>query len=101
MDDRLITSTFFKATGRNSYIPTESCHHKTWLKSVPRSQFDRLKRNCTLTSHFEKQVPLLKNRFIEKGFNVDVLGEEINHVRGLDRNSRLTNKILSNVSQKF
>ena len=42
-----VTSTFFKDTDRNAFIPTDSCHHAPWIKGVPKSQYLRLKRNCT------------------------------------------------------
>lgn len=38
--------TYLKPTDHNSFIPIDSCHHRSWPHSVPRSQFVRLRRNC-------------------------------------------------------
>lgn len=47
-----ITSTYFKSTDRNSFIPLDSCHHHSLLKSVPCSQFIHLRYNCTKVEEF-------------------------------------------------
>lgn len=59
--ESFITSTYFKPTDRNSFIPNYSCHHASWLRSVPKSQYLRLKRNCTQQSAFLAQAPFLLN----------------------------------------
>lgn len=38
-DGCLVTTTHFKETDRNAFIPLTSCHHPTWLSAVPKSQF--------------------------------------------------------------
>lgn len=86
---------------RNSYIPTDSCHHRTWLETVPQSQFIRLRRNCTMVSDFDTQVPLLKNRLIEKGYNAAILNKKISQVRSLDWKSLIADKPKPNETQKF
>lgn len=42
----LYTRTFFKATDRNGYIPTSSCHYPKWKSSIPKGQLLRLRLNC-------------------------------------------------------
>lgn len=34
-ENSLITSTHFKSTDRNGYIPKNSCHHRPWLDNIP------------------------------------------------------------------
>lgn len=41
------TKSYLKPTDKNGFIPIDSCHHPTWLKSVPKGQFKRIRRNCT------------------------------------------------------
>lgn len=53
-----------------------------------------------MVSDFDTQVPLLKNRFIEKGYNLAILDKEITQVRSLIRNSMLAVKIKPNETQK-
>ena len=72
-DNEFSTSTFFKATDRNSFIPLNSCHHNQWLKSVPKSQYLRLRRNCSDPLEFSEQAKVLTSRFLEKGYNIESL----------------------------
>lgn len=74
-----------KSTDRNQFIPTDSCHHQNWLRSVPLSQFLRLGRNCTNIQDFEIQATILKNTFLEKGYSNHDLDQEIQKVCILDR----------------
>lgn len=82
-------STYFKSTDRNGFIPVDSCHHVSWLNSVPRSQFLRLRRNCTEKETFFEQAKILKSRFEDKGYNTDDLNLEIQKAVSIDRKSLL------------
>lgn len=86
-DKQLVTKTFFKATDRNGYIPVDSCHHAVWLKSVPRNQLLRIRRNCTDLSDFYYQVDILKSRFVDKGYQSSLIDDEINKISLADRDS--------------
>lgn len=68
-DQQFIFSTYFKPTDRNVYIPIDSCHHKSWPRSIPKSRFLRLRRNCTDIDTFSTQATVLKERFLEKGYS--------------------------------
>lgn len=92
MEDHLEFKTYFKPTDRNGYIPVESCHQEQWLKAIPRGQFLRLRRNCSKTSDFLVQSQLLKKRFLEKGYGLDHLDEEINAVLAVERTATLTER---------
>lgn len=75
-----MTSTYFKSTDWNSYIGQGSCHHPFWLKGVPKSQFIRLRRKCTIYDDYIKQSMVLRARFIEKGYSADELDGIISDV---------------------
>lgn len=77
VDQHLEFKTYFKPTDRNGYIPSDSCHHAQWLRSVPRSQFLRLRRNCSNISDYYAQSRVLKDRFVAKGYNARDLDAEI------------------------
>lgn len=62
------TKTFFKATDRNSYIPTMSCNFRPWLDNIPRVQFMRMRKNCTQDDDFETQSKMLSKMFRDKGY---------------------------------
>lgn len=42
----LETLTYFKSSDRNSHLGVTSCHHLSWLRSKPKSQFLCLRGNC-------------------------------------------------------
>lgn len=90
--DTLVTSTYFKATDRNSFIPRDSCHHRPWLDSVPKSQFIRMRRNCTRVDDFDTQTRMLRNRLCDKGYDLTTLNNKIEEVRMLDRDSLLVDR---------
>lgn len=85
----LFTSTHFKETDRNAYIPLSSCHHPSWLNSVPLSQFQRIRRNCTNTSDYHSQALVLKQRFLDKGYLENDIDITINKVATMDRSQML------------
>lgn len=87
-----VFSTHFKSTDRNGYIPTDSCHHNSWIKSVPRSQFLRLRRNCTDCDTFMVQARMLKDRFVEKGYSSSDLDKEIENACKVDREALLQDR---------
>ncbi|KAM9324544.1 uncharacterized protein PAF06_000603 [Gastrophryne carolinensis] len=68
---QLLSCTYFKPTDRNGYVPRTSCHHPRWLETIPKSQFIRLRRNCTSIEDFDAQSSLLSQRFSEKGYDMD------------------------------
>lgn len=99
--DSFITSTFCKSTDRNSYIPGDSCHHASWLRSVPKSQYMRLKRNCTEPEEFLVQAETLTQRFLDKGYPKKSLSDTLNQVMLLDRadllKERSSKQVMDNV----
>lgn len=92
-DGQLSTATYFKNTDRNSYIPTDSCHHEAWLRSVPKSQLIRLKRNCSDHEEFLAQADVLIGRFLEKGYSEVSLKTTLDEVATLDRRTLLNHKV--------
>lgn len=86
LDKQLVTKTFFKATNWNGYITVNSCHHSSWLKSVPRSQLIRIRWNCTNLLDFYHQADILKSRFVDKGYQFSLIDEKINKISLLDKN---------------
>lgn len=84
-DGKLQTRTFFKPTDKNGYIPVDSHHHTRWINNIPKSQFMRIRKNCTQMADFESQAVLLKSRFLDKGYQESILDKTISEVKKLDR----------------
>lgn len=89
---RFVTSTYFKPTDRNSYIPVDSCHHGSWLRSVPKGQYMRLKHNCTEPNEFLTQADVLTNRFVEKGYSLESLQVTLGQVAQMNRADLLSDR---------
>lgn len=64
---------FTKPTAGNSFLHYKSCHHPQWLNNIPKSQFCRLKKNCTRNDDYENQSKTLKEKFLDKGFPADLV----------------------------
>lgn len=88
-EGRIVTSTFFKLTYRNGYIPLDSCHHPSWLSAVPKGQFLRLRRNCTDLVEFHREAEILRSRFLAKGYDSGSLDLTIKEVGTRDRQTLL------------
>lgn len=79
-EDKLSTKAFFKTTDQNSYIPVQSGHHPQWLRNIPKGQFMHIRRNCSQDSDYAIQAAVIKQRFIEKGYNEPSLDKMIEEV---------------------
>lgn len=90
--NRIGTRTFFKATDRNGFVPTNSCHHPQWLVAVPKGQYMRIRRNYDNLIDFHTQSDILTQRFCEKGYSLEDLTKTKNQVLSMDRESLLIPK---------
>ncbi|CAH2321250.1 Hypothetical predicted protein, partial [Pelobates cultripes] len=91
-DGKIHTKTFFKKVCTNTAIDQTSCHYKPWLESAPKSQFLRIRRNCSQINDFNEQSLVLKKQFIEKNYSCTFLDSTIDTVRNKPRESLLTYK---------
>lgn len=71
----------------------DSCHHRPWLSSIPKSQFMRLRRNCSDPHVFRAQAKILTDRFLEKGYSIESLLSVLNEVENMNRDSLLQDKL--------
>ncbi|XP_077117206.1 uncharacterized protein LOC143773738 [Ranitomeya variabilis] len=72
-DGMLTTTVFRKPTATNSLLHASSLHPKSTINSIPISQYLRIKRICSEDDQFEAQARILKNRFLERGYNRRVI----------------------------
>ncbi|KAL2095452.1 hypothetical protein ACEWY4_010171 [Coilia grayii] len=70
---KLETSVYRKATDRNSLLMHSSYHPPSMKKSLPYSQFLRVRRICSTDNEFENQAKVVYDRFINKGYDTDNL----------------------------
>lgn len=61
----------FKSTDGNGHIPVSSCHQPRWVVNVPKGQFTCIMRNCSKLSDYIEQSNMIKQRFIDKGYDAE------------------------------
>ncbi|XP_063796437.1 uncharacterized protein LOC134958036 [Pseudophryne corroboree] len=91
-DDTLKTKTFRKVTDSNVYIEMGSLHHPNWLDGIPFSQFTRIKWNCSDQTICNEQILETTNRFINKGYSVDLINKARIKVENINRDDLLKEK---------
>uniref|UniRef100_A0A803JJ97 Helix-turn-helix domain-containing protein n=1 Tax=Xenopus tropicalis TaxID=8364 RepID=A0A803JJ97_XENTR len=67
------TDTYRKPCSGNSLLRADSCHPSHLFKGIPLGQFLRLRRNCSTDEAFVKQACLLRDRFLERGYTMNLL----------------------------
>lgn len=77
--NKIHAKNFTKPTAGNSFLHYNSCHHPRWLNNIPKSQFCRLKKNCTRSEDYDIQSQALKDKFLKKGFPVDLVETAHSH----------------------
>ncbi|OCT89306.1 hypothetical protein XELAEV_18017926mg [Xenopus laevis] len=87
---KLETCLYRKPTDCNGFIIKKSCHHKKWLNSIPYSQFNRIKRNCSKPSDYEKECQILSSQLIDKGYDEKLIQEAKSLCDKKDRKELIT-----------
>lgn len=85
-------STYFKQTDYKGCIPSDNCHHKSWLHSVSKSQFLRLRMNCANLDTFKNQANVLRQRFLDKGYDQGEVNLDLSRVLQIERSALLVDK---------
>ncbi|CAJ0950878.1 unnamed protein product [Ranitomeya imitator] len=65
----ITTNVFRKSTATNTLLHATSSHHPQTFRSVPISQFLRIKHICSDDDTFEQQARILKNNLQQRGYN--------------------------------
>ena len=91
-DQKLYTDLFVKPTDTNSYLKYDSAHPPNCKKSIPYSQFLRIKRICQNEQYFLTHAETKKQEFKTKGYPEKELERALNEVKNKDRNDLLNPK---------
>jgi len=88
--DRTIYSDLFcKPTDSHNYLLYESSHPPHLKRSLPFSQFLRVRRICSKISDFDKNAALIGKHFIRRNYPEDLITEAMLKARRLDREQLL------------
>lgn len=63
----------------SSYLHFSNCHHPRLISNIPKSQFCRLRHNCTRSEDYIEQGDLFKQTFLEKGYPSSLVQEACTH----------------------
>lgn len=67
-ENKLCSNLFRKSTDRNSILHGQSYHPLPLKKSLPISQFNRIRRICTTDQDYEEQAEDMERRFLERQY---------------------------------
>ena len=90
--NKLLTTVYCKPTDRRNFLHYTSAHPRSLIKSIPYSQALRLKKICAETSKLSKNLQVLKESFINRGFKEKFLDTEFQRLSEIERDALLTPK---------
>ena len=90
--DKLLTTVYCKSTDRRNFLHYISAHPRSLIKSISYSQAFRLKKICAETSELSKNLQVLKESFINRGFKEKFLDTEFQRLSEIGRDALLTPK---------
>lgn len=89
----LTTDLYRKPTDRNTLLRRDSYHPTPLKKSLPISQFNRIKRICGSTERYEKQKQNMKERFQMRGYPEEWIDEASKRFDNISQEECLQPKI--------
>ncbi|KAK3746092.1 hypothetical protein QZH41_004617 [Actinostola sp. cb2023] len=87
--DRLQTSVFYKETATHNYLHYNSSHPSHCKRSIPYSQFLRLRRLCSDNNDFLARSTEMKTFFIHRGYLSSSLDDDLRKIMSIDRQDAL------------
>ncbi|XP_040196442.1 uncharacterized protein LOC120929219 [Rana temporaria] len=84
-DGKINSTLFRKETAGNTILHAGSFHPEPLKRSIPFSQFLRIRRNCSLEDDFHEQCNALSLRLSSRGYTKTCLRKAFNRVKALDR----------------
>ena len=91
-NNTLQTTLYRKPTDQQSYLHAHSDHTKSLKRSMPCSQALRIKTICSTLTEYKTHCAILKENFIERGYEENILKDEIDKVDNIDRKELLRKK---------
>lgn len=84
-----------------SYLWTVVTNQIVVTVRVPGSQFLLMRRNCTDTDTFKSQAMVLRQRFLDKGYDQFDVDLELQNILKVDRGSLLADKPRQSLDESF
>ena len=81
--NKLLTTVYCKPADRINFLHYSSAHPRSSIESIPYSQALRMKKICAETSELSKNLQVLKESFINRGFKEKFLDTEFQRYQKL------------------
>ena len=86
---KIETDLYVKPTDTHQYLLPSSCHPRHCKESIPYSQALRLKRICSKDETYQTRMREMKQHFLQRGYNEQILESQFQKVAGLTRDETL------------
>ncbi len=100
-NNKLETTLYTKPTDRKKYLHYTSAHTKPNKTGIPKSQFIRLRRIISNEQEFDKQIQILENKFVERGYPKKLINNAKEYIKQTPRSLTLTKHSADQKQQKF
>ena len=100
-DHALSTDLYAKKTDTNNYLRFDSAHHPGCKRSLPYSQFLRIKRICQDEERFKFHAEKMAKTFEEKGYPKTLITEALKKASEKDRSQLLQPRIPTPTDKEF
>ena len=97
--NHLLVELYTKPTDTHNYLHFQSYHPSHTKRGGPYGQFLRVRRNCTLDSDYEKHSSYIKDKYVQRGYPLDLVENSRQKARNSDR-KKLLNPIHLNKNNK-
>ena len=89
-DRKLYTDLYCKPTDAHNYLLYNSCHPQHLTRSLPYSQFLRVRRICHYLSDYDRNAAQIGQHFLRRNYPEDLVIEAMIKVRRMDRSTLLS-----------
>ncbi len=96
--NRLVTSVFYKPTDSHSYPLYSSSHPNHTKRSIPFSQFLRLRHLCSEDEDFHTKSLEMRDFFVQHGYPTSLLDTAFSKASQIPQSATLTNHV-TNVTE--
>ena len=90
MEGRIITDLYTKLTSVQNYLHRSSFHPPSLIRSIPKTQFIRLRRICSRLTDFDSHCKDFVNHFVRRGYSEKSVSKAVFEVRAMNRDDLLT-----------
>ena len=98
-DGCISTTVYYKPTDKHSFLRWDSHHPLKCKRSIPYSQFLRLRRLCSSEAFFKEETEKMKGFFVDRGYPLSVINEGLERAASVSREVTLTNVVRPEVKK--